>query len=332
MNKQQKEEYMKKYKMLKEQGVPFFPDIVFKDAVVWLMVFLLMSALAIFVGVHMEGKANPNDTSYIPRPEWYFLFLYQYLKYWPGSLEPIAATVIPGIAVLFLLFLPFYDTNPKRHPLNRPIATTIMTIIVISMVGLTYLAEVTKVSAPASAAAGQTKAQIIKTGHDLFEKNCASCHGPDGKGVKGVTHLPLNSEDFLNTRTDDVIHNIIAAGQPSVGMQAFGAANGGPLSDEQIDAIITYMRSWQEGGAGKATPTPSAAKKFDPADYYKKNCAVCHGANAEGKGSFPALNKAASEHDMYFNTILNGKGAMPSYKSKLTKDQINQIIDWLAHK
>jgi len=80
MNKQQKQEYMKRYKMLKEQGVPFFPDVVFNDAVVWLAVFVLMSALAIFVGVHMEGKANPNDTSYIPRPEWYFLFLYQYLK------------------------------------------------------------------------------------------------------------------------------------------------------------------------------------------------------------------------------------------------------------
>ncbi len=332
MNKQQKQEYMKKYKMLKEQGVPFFPDVVFKDAVVWLAVFLLMSALAVFVGVHMEGKANPNDTTYIPRPEWYFLFLYQYLKYWPGSLEPIAATVIPGIAILLLFFLPFYDTNPKRHPLNRPVATTIMTIIVIAMVALTYISEVSK--PPVSAkqvAGGPTKAEIIETGKNLFEENCASCHGPDGKGVEGVTHLALNSEDFLNTRTDDVIHNIIAAGQTSVGMQAFGAANGGQLSDDQIDAIIAYMRSWQEAGAA-ATPTPQPGAKFDPADYYKKNCAVCHGANAEGKGSFPALNKAATQHDMYFDVIMNGKGAMPKFKGKLTEDQINQMIDWLAHK
>ncbi len=332
MNQQEKKEYMKKYKMLKEQGVPFFPDIVFNDAVVWLAVFLLLSALAVFVGVHMEGKANPNDTTYVPRPEWYFLFLYQYLKYWPGFLEPIAATVIPGIAILLLLFLPFYDTNPMRHPLNRPVATTIMTIVVIAMVALTYISEVTKPPTTAKAAVGQTEAEMIKTGQKLFTENCASCHGPDGKGVKGITHLPLNSDDFLNTRTDDVIHNIIASGQTSVGMQAFGAGNGGNLSDQQIDAIVAYIRSWQKGVA-VATPTPQAAAKFDPAKYYKNNCAVCHGPNAEGKGTaFPALNKAASEHDMYHDVILNGKNAMPKYKGKLTDQQIDQIINWLATK
>jgi cbb3-type cytochrome c oxidase subunit III len=239
--------------------------------------------------------------------------------------------VIPGIAILLLFLLPFYDTNPKRHPLNRPVATTVMTIIVIGMVVLTYISEVTKPPASAQVAAGPTKAEIIKAGAKLFEENCASCHGPDGKGVEGVTHLALNSDDFLNTRTDEVIHNIIAAGQTSVGMQAFGAASGGPLSDEQIDEIIAYMRSWQEGGA-EATPTPQAAAKFDPADYYKKNCAVCHGANAEGKGSFPALDKAATKHDMYSEVILNGKGAMPKFKGKLTEDQVDQIIKWLATK
>ncbi len=81
----------------------------------------------------------------------------------------------------------------------------------------------------------------------------------------------------------------------------------------------------------KPTATP-AASAFDPAAYFKANCAACHGANAEGQGSFPALDKAATEHDTYVETILNGKGAMPSFKGKLTEEQVNKIVDWLAKK
>ena len=87
MNEQEKKSYLERYKKAKEKGVPFFPDIIFKDAVVSLVVFLVLVALAYFIGAPVEGRANPNDTSYTPRPEWYFLFLFQLLKYFPGNLE-----------------------------------------------------------------------------------------------------------------------------------------------------------------------------------------------------------------------------------------------------
>ena len=112
MNEQEKKDYLKKYKKAKEEGVPFFPDIIFKDTVVSLLVFLAIVALAYFIGIPAEERANPNDTSYTPRPEWYFLFLFQLLKYFPGNLEVIGAMILPGLFVVLLILLPFIDKSP----------------------------------------------------------------------------------------------------------------------------------------------------------------------------------------------------------------------------
>jgi quinol-cytochrome oxidoreductase complex cytochrome b subunit len=89
MNEKEKQKYLEEYKKDKEKGVPFFPDIVFKDVVMALVVFLVLVALAVFIGAPLEERANPSDSSYTPRPEWYFLFLFQLLKYFPGKLEVI---------------------------------------------------------------------------------------------------------------------------------------------------------------------------------------------------------------------------------------------------
>ena len=123
MNEQEKKEYDKKYKEAKEKGVPFFPDIIFKDTIAVLIVFIILVALAYFIGAPVEARANPNDTTYTPRPEWYFLFLFQMLKYFPGNLEVIGAMVLPGLFIVLLLILPFIDKSPKRHFMNRPFAS-----------------------------------------------------------------------------------------------------------------------------------------------------------------------------------------------------------------
>jgi quinol-cytochrome oxidoreductase complex cytochrome b subunit len=86
MNDQEKRDYLEGYQAKKAKGRPFFPDILFKDAVVSLFVLLVLVALSYFVGAPLESRANPNDAAYTPRPEWYFLFLFQLLKYFPGKL------------------------------------------------------------------------------------------------------------------------------------------------------------------------------------------------------------------------------------------------------
>ena len=99
MNKKEQEDYLVEYKKDKEKGVPFFPDIIFKDAIMALIIFLILAALAIFVGAPLEDRANPADASYTPRPEWYFLFLFQALKYFPGNLEVLGAIIIPVLVL-----------------------------------------------------------------------------------------------------------------------------------------------------------------------------------------------------------------------------------------
>ena len=67
----------------------FFPEQVFKDTVAVFIVFVILFVMAIVVRVPLERMADPTDTSYIPRPEWYFLFLFQMLKVFNGPLEVV---------------------------------------------------------------------------------------------------------------------------------------------------------------------------------------------------------------------------------------------------
>src|SRR3970040_200242 len=125
MKENEQQEYLEKYRQAKEKGVPFFPDVLFKDAVVALLIFILLVALAYFRGAPLEARANPADTSYTPRPEWYFLFLFQLLKYFPGRLEVVGVVIIPTLAILLLLGLPLLDRSPWRYFTRRPVVTGI---------------------------------------------------------------------------------------------------------------------------------------------------------------------------------------------------------------
>src|SRR3972149_2770825 len=133
MKEKEKQEYLEQYQKAKEKGLPFFPDILFKDAVVSLLVFLILVALAYFLGTPLEAQAAPADTTYTPRPEWYFLFLFQLLKYFPGQLEVVGVFILPTLAVLLLIMLPFLDGSPRRHFLGRPVVTGITSLMILGV-------------------------------------------------------------------------------------------------------------------------------------------------------------------------------------------------------
>ncbi|MEK6221161.1 MAG: hypothetical protein N2D54_02840, partial [Chloroflexota bacterium] len=137
MNEKDKQEYLDGYKKAKEKGVQFFPDAIFKDAIVSLIVFLILVALSYFVGVPLEERANPSDAGYNPRPEWYFMFLFQLLKYFPGELEVIGVVVLPSLAIAVLFALPFIDKSTKRHFVNRRGITLGTALGLIAIISLT---------------------------------------------------------------------------------------------------------------------------------------------------------------------------------------------------
>ena len=89
----------------------FFPWHVVKDTVMMALVFASLFAVAMLVPAPLDEIANPADADYIPRPEWYFLSLFQTVEVLPGPLEPIGTMVIPGLVVGFLFLLPFVDSG-----------------------------------------------------------------------------------------------------------------------------------------------------------------------------------------------------------------------------
>ncbi len=120
-------------------GKPFYPDQVFEDVVGMLIIFAILASLALFVSVPLEDVADPTNADYDPRPEWYFLFLFQLLKYFQGPFEVLGTFVIPTVGMLLLLFLPFLDRSERAVLWKRPIALTVTSVSVIGIATLTIL-------------------------------------------------------------------------------------------------------------------------------------------------------------------------------------------------
>ena len=96
----------------------FFPEQVFRDTVAIFIAFVILFVLAVVVRVPLEQLADPTDTTYIPRPEWYFLFLFQTLKLFEGPLEVVGSVVLPTLAILALMLVPFIDRG--QHAQSDP--------------------------------------------------------------------------------------------------------------------------------------------------------------------------------------------------------------------
>jgi mono/diheme cytochrome c family protein len=295
LNEEEKKAYLEGYKQEKEKGVKFYPDIIYKDLVVSFAIFLFLIGLAIFVGVAQEPPADPSDSSYIPRPEWYFLFLFQMLKYFPGQIEWVGTVIIPTIAVLALLLLPFYDRSPFRHWKKRKVATIIMAVVVLGIVALTIVAAVTTPPQEETAFATTITEKIV-LGQDVYSIQCVECHGAEGEGgeIIGVEGLEdvfvksISSQDEMYTRSDDTFFAVIDYGQPDLGMPPFGLGYGGELSRGEIDATVAYMRyTWddrveipeeaaQAGAIPELAPDEIPSYEVHVERIIKRFCVSCH--------------------------------------------------------
>ena len=137
-------------------GKPFYPDQVFEDVVGMLILFVILAVIALSVPVPLEDVADPTNADYDPRPEWYFLFLFQLLKYFQGPFEIIGTFVIPTVGMLLLLFLPFLDRSERAVLWKRPVALTVTSICVVGIVVLTILGGTSKKLETTEATAQET--------------------------------------------------------------------------------------------------------------------------------------------------------------------------------
>lgn len=127
-----------------KETVTFYPSHLFKEMVVMMFVFVLVSfVLALVFPVKLGDPADPTDSSFVPKPEWYFLAVFQLLKYFPGVFEAIAAVGVPAGSIILLMLLPLIDKSPERRPQKRPIGMALMILILAVITILTILGAVT---------------------------------------------------------------------------------------------------------------------------------------------------------------------------------------------
>ncbi len=140
MNQREKEAYLREYAQHKAAGKPFFPYAVAKDSLMAVVVVFSIIMMALIFGAQLGPKADPTTTTYVPRPEWYYYFLFEVLRVIkPAILTPVATVGVPTICMVLLFLLPFYDRSPERRPERRPIATSAGIFTIAAMAYLTYL-------------------------------------------------------------------------------------------------------------------------------------------------------------------------------------------------
>jgi quinol---cytochrome c reductase cytochrome c subunit, bacillus type len=196
---------------VKERGKPFYPFAMFHDTVMSLVVVSVIVALAVIwrytsiLGALNGPAADPGTTSFVPRPDWYFYFLFYLLRIfkWPESV--ILATVgIPTILLILLLVLPFVDTRRERRLSRRPVAVVAAALTVLSMGVLTYKGAIAKEATTSEVLAAATSwpkkegfagNQPAVAGAKLFAKSgCANCHTYLGTGSSNLGAPELTAE------------------------------------------------------------------------------------------------------------------------------------------
>ncbi|MGI8427833.1 MAG: c-type cytochrome [Solirubrobacteraceae bacterium] len=200
MNQAEKEQYLREYSTLKNQGKPFFPYIVAKDSGMALIVMAMIIFLSLMFGAELGPKVDPTTTTYLPRPDWYFYFLFEVLRVMRNVpiFTPLAAVGVPTICMILLFLLPFYDRSPERRIERRPVVVTAGVVTILAIAYLTYAGA--HAGSPNSVdmkpPAGLTAAQITTFNAGkvvLGDSGCLACHvlGENGNAGPGppLTHI-----------------------------------------------------------------------------------------------------------------------------------------------
>jgi menaquinol-cytochrome c reductase cytochrome b/c subunit len=229
----EKEQYLREYSILKNQGKPFFPYAVAKDSIMACVVLAVIILMSILFGAELGPKADPTTTTYTPRPEWYFFFLFELLRVVkPPELVFLATIGIPTVCLVLLLLLPFFDRGPERNPLRRPIATTAGIATIAAMAYLTILGALagspTEIDQPAPP--GLEKGQEVTA-----SSGCLGCHKI---GENGNTLGPNLSDIGTQLGRDAIARTLVNPTPPMPSYRQMRQEN-----PEQFNQLVQYVAS-----------------------------------------------------------------------------------------
>ena len=264
---------------LKRQATgPFWPDQVFKDTMSASAVILTLMALSVFFPPPFTGAADPLSTTFTPKPEWNFLFLYQALKYFKGPLEPLGVAGVPAVLVLVLVLLPFIDRGAERNPARRRIAlcgAALLAAILLLLTAAGYVSKPGSAEEAISAASSEAPAHgvppqqavpatavTIGRGAVIYQANgCSGCHRINGSG--GVIGPDLSNEGNQSRLREWLS---IQIGNPKAHFPDTIMPSFSKLSGQEMSDLIDYLLGLTAAGAQQPTTgSPAAAKTAETA-------------------------------------------------------------------
>jgi ubiquinol-cytochrome c reductase cytochrome b subunit len=226
------ETYKREYAAEKRAGKPFW-EAVLKDAIVAAILTVVLVALALGPGAPLEAQADPNITNYVPRPEWYFLDLFQLLWYFTGSLEPLLIFLVFTLASLVFIFVPFLDRGRHRHPRQRPVAMALTAAVVAGVHGLTYLGAAGSLPGAVRVPPTDGMSAPQLAGLQVYnEQGCTACHQINGLG--GQAGPDLSRAGRLDEA--DIRRQIVTPQGEE--MPPYDG-----LSSQQLDDLVAFLKS-----------------------------------------------------------------------------------------
>ncbi len=200
MNQAEKEQYLREYALLKNEGKPFFPYAVAKDSIMAVFVMIVIMLLSLLFGAELGPKVNPTTTTYVPRPDWYFFFLFEVLRVMRNvpKFTPMATIGIPTLCMIGLFLLPLYDRSPERLITRRPLALASGLATIACIAFLTFSGANTgspnQVNLPVPAGLNKAQRAVFMAGEVIVgESGCEGCHelGSNGNNGPGppLTHI-----------------------------------------------------------------------------------------------------------------------------------------------
>lgn len=296
---------------------PFFPRQAGRDLVVAAAAGVLLAVLAWKGAPALEPPADPTSSDYVPRPEWYFLGLFQLLKYFPGRFEVIGALVLPGIAVTILALLPWFDRGPSREWRSRRLVLGLFAGGLAGVVTLTALGARDHPTASTGWNVREVAGVVLIGTGD----RCVRCHSTTSSIAAPIEAGRIGrTADWLAAHVADP--EVIAPGVREA-----------PQTNQRDMAAITAALARLRGG--NAPAIDEATRRV--AVLVNRSCLTCHLIGGVGGQEGPDLTRVGGKYDAaaMAKRIANPRDVkpdaeMPAFRSKLTKEEIQAIADWLA--
>jgi len=226
----------------KQKSSRFFPELMFRSAIAFSIVFSCIILLSIFVDPPREDIAMTLDPTYLPRPEWYFMWLFHLLTYFSGKVELIAGLAIPAGGVLLLLLLPFLGRTELRGPADRPIAAALGVMVLMGIVYLNLMGIAgSKPYGEVIVIPNRQLTSVEMKGLNLWvERDCAYCHRIMGRGAPGPREGPDLSNVIAKDRTRDWLLKMI---RDPKSISRWTSMPKYDLTEEELKALAEFILS-----------------------------------------------------------------------------------------